>query len=175
MELPAAQSLAHFVAGVLLLIYPSIRLTSPRNCRLYKTWSTKCIWGKRECGATGLRKGGCELIGEDQEGWGRKAVSTGIHAFGGDVRVLRIFVAINYLNESAVTGSPVGTDFAHFDASEAQKDDPVIPGRMDADFVAAVDRLSPRRLVHHWFRHRSIDVHRLVAPVFCFSAMHASE
>lgn len=119
---------------------------------------------RQVCGA------GAELIAEDQEGWGmggRKAVSTGIHAFGGDVRVLRIFVAINYLNESTVTGSPVGTDFAHFDASEAQKDDPVIPGRMNADFVAAVDRLSPRRLVHHWFRHRSIDVHRLVAPVFC--------
>ena len=102
-------------------------------------------------------------------------MSTGIHAFGRDVRVLRILVAINYLYESAVTGSSVGTDFTHFDASEAQKDDPVIPGRMDADFVAAVDRLSPRRAVHHWLRHRSIYVHRLVASVFCSSAMHMSE
>lgn len=102
-------------------------------------------------------------------------MSTGIHAFGGDFGVLRIFVAINYLNESTVTGSPVGTDFAHFNASEAKKDDPIIPDRMYSNLVAAVDRLSRRRLVHHWFRHRSIDVHRLVAPVFCCSAMHASE
>ena len=94
-----------------------------------------------------------------------EAVSTGIRAFGRDVGVFGVLVAINYLYESTVTRRPVDTDFTHFDSSEAQKDDPVVTRRVNSDLVAAVDRLSSRGIRDHGLRNRSIDFHCLVATI----------